>query len=144
MHGDVHQSMGMSRPTIAAVRYLPQAVAAPAVELWRRRIVYRVHAPMGAAAGEDSNSMIADRSDAGLTVVGRLPEGYIILCSQNGDEYSFLVKSLGISVECPHCGATRCGPELAAENYDAEAALTGGDSAFIAPQSSHLPAGEAG
>jgi len=59
-----------------------------------------------------------DRTDARLTVVGRLPEGYVILCNQNGDEYSFLVKSLGISVECPHCGATRCGPELAAENYD--------------------------
>jgi len=62
-------------------------------------------------------TMNEDRTDARLTVVGRLPEGYVVLCSQNGDEYSFLVKSLGISVECPHCGATRCGPELAAENY---------------------------
>jgi len=61
--------------------------------------------------------MTEDRTDARLTVVGRLPEGYVILCSQNGDEYSFLVKSLGISVECPHCGTTRCGPELAAESY---------------------------
>lgn len=61
--------------------------------------------------------MNEDRIDARLTVVGRLPEGYVILCSPGGDEYSFLVKSLGISVECPHCGATRCGPELAAENY---------------------------
>jgi hypothetical protein len=58
-----------------------------------------------------------ERTEAGLTVVGRLPEGYIVLCRQNGEEYSFLVKALGISVECPHCGATRCGPELAAENY---------------------------
>jgi hypothetical protein len=58
-----------------------------------------------------------ERADVRLTVVGRLPEGYIILCSQNDDEYSFLVKSLGISVECPHCGATRCGPDLAAESY---------------------------
>lgn len=57
------------------------------------------------------------RTEAGLSVVGRLPEGYIILCKHNGDEYSFLVKSLGISVECPHCGATRCGPELAAQSY---------------------------
>jgi hypothetical protein len=65
--------------------------------------------------------MSEDRNDAGLTVIGRLPEGYIILCSQNGDEYSFLVKSLGISVECPHCGATRCGPDLAAECYRAAA-----------------------
>ena len=87
--------------------------------------------------------MIEDRSDAGLTVVGRLPEGYIILCSQNGDEYSFLVKSLGISVECPHCGATRCGPELAAENYLDEA-TEGGGSAFITPRTDQLPVGEAG
>jgi len=58
-----------------------------------------------------------ERIDAQLTVVGRLPEGYIVLCRQNDEEYSFLVKALGISVECPHCGATRCGPELAAENY---------------------------
>ena len=86
--------------------------------------------------------MIEDRSDAGLTVIGRLPEGYIILCSQNGDEYSFLVKSLGISVECPHCGATRCGPELAAENYlDMDTAKTRrARNSFIVPPLSHLPA----
>jgi hypothetical protein len=58
-----------------------------------------------------------ERTDARLTIVGRLPEGYIVLCSQEGEEYSFLVKSLGISVECPHCGTTRCGPDLAAESY---------------------------
>lgn len=61
------------------------------------------------------------RIDPRLTIVGRLPEGYIVLCNQDGEEYSFLVKSLGISVECPHCGATRCGPELAAESYLAAA-----------------------
>ncbi len=58
-----------------------------------------------------------ERTEARLTVVGRLPEGYIVLCRQDDEEYSFLVKALEISVECPHCGATRCGPELAAENY---------------------------
>lgn len=61
--------------------------------------------------------MSQNRSEPGLAVVGRLPEGYIILCNHNGDQYSFLVKSLGISVECPHCGATRCGPDLAADSY---------------------------
>jgi len=81
----------------------------------------------GGSGGKDSIAMNEDRSDTRLSVVGRLPEGYVILCSQNGDEYSFLVKSLGISVECPHCGATRCGPELAAENYiDADAASIDG------------------
>ena len=73
--------------------------------------------------------MSEDRSDTRLSVVGRLPEGYVILCSQNGNEYSFLVKSLGISVECPHCGATRCGPELAAENY-VESEMADADSEF--------------
>jgi hypothetical protein len=58
-----------------------------------------------------------ERTEARLSIVGRLPEGYIVLCRQDGEEYSFLVKALGISVECPHCGATRCGPELAAESY---------------------------
>ena len=72
--------------------------------------------------------MSQNRSEAGLAVVGRLPEGYIILCKHNGDEYSFLVRSLGISVECPHCGTTRCGPDLAAESY--LETMTMGDDGF--------------
>jgi hypothetical protein len=59
------------------------------------------------------------RTSAQLSVAGKLPEGYVILCRLDGDEYSFLVKSLGISVECPHCGATRCGAELAQEYHTA-------------------------
>jgi hypothetical protein len=46
-----------------------------------------------------------------------LSEGYVILCRLKGDEYSFLTKTLGISVECPHCGATRHGVELAQEYF---------------------------
>ena len=90
--------------------------------------------------------MIEDRTDTRLSVVGRLPEGYIILCRQAGDEYRFLVKSLGISVECPHCGATRCGPELAAENYlDTETSdADGRRDAFAAPPAFRLLAGEPG
>lgn len=59
----------------------------------------------------------AGRSASRLTVAGKLPEGYVILCNLDGDEYSFLVRLLGISVECPHCGVTRCGTELAEEYY---------------------------
>jgi hypothetical protein len=81
--------------------------------------------------GKDFIEMNEDRIDNRLAVIGRLPEGYIILCSQAGDEYSFLVKSLGISVECPHCGATRCGPELAAENYLAGPQTHGDDGARL-------------
>jgi hypothetical protein len=57
------------------------------------------------------------RTAAPLTVVGKLPQGYIILCRHNGDDYAFLVRSLGISVECPHCGVTRCGAEMAQEYH---------------------------
>jgi hypothetical protein len=58
-----------------------------------------------------------DRTPAHLSVVGRLPEGYVILCRLDREEHSFLAKALGISVECPYCGATRCSAELAQEYY---------------------------
>jgi hypothetical protein len=58
-----------------------------------------------------------NRTAAPLTVVGKLPQGYIILCCRHGDDYAFLVRSLGISVECPHCGMTRCGVEMAQEYH---------------------------
>jgi hypothetical protein len=61
--------------------------------------------------------MKSNKASARLSVVGKLPEGYVILCRLNGDEYSFLTKTLGISVECPHCGATRHGVELAQEYF---------------------------
>jgi hypothetical protein len=54
---------------------------------------------------------------ARLSIAGKLSEGYVILCCSSGDEYSFLAKTLGISVECPHCGATRHGVELAQEYF---------------------------
>jgi hypothetical protein len=57
------------------------------------------------------------QTSARLSVAGKLPEGYIIHCRFGGDEYSFLVRALGISVECPHCGATRHGAELAQEYF---------------------------
>jgi hypothetical protein len=80
---------------------------------------------------KEFRTMSENRSEPGLAVVGRLPEGYIILCNHNGDEYSFLVRSLGISVECPHCGATRCGPELAADSYFETAANDDGSAASV-------------
>jgi hypothetical protein len=110
-------------------------------------MVVSSYAAMGAASERISTEMNEDRIDSRLSVVGRLPEGYVILCSQNGDEYSFLVKSLGISVECPHCGATRCGPELAAENYiDAEASVDTSDDPVgaLLPVQLALAAGDPG
>lgn len=58
-----------------------------------------------------------DRAAARLSVVGKLPEGYVILCELGGEEHSFLTRTLGISVECPHCGATRCSADLAQEYF---------------------------
>ena len=43
---------------------------------------------------------------------GRLPEGYVVLCTGNGDCHSFLVHRLGPSVECPECGRTALSSEL--------------------------------
>jgi hypothetical protein len=54
---------------------------------------------------------------ARLSVAGKLPGGYVILCRTSGAEYNFLAKTLGISVECPHCGATRGGADLAQEYF---------------------------
>jgi hypothetical protein len=61
--------------------------------------------------------MKSNKAPAHLSVVGKLPEGYVVLCELDGEEYSFLAKTLGISVECPHCGATRHGVELAQEYF---------------------------
>jgi hypothetical protein len=71
--------------------------------------------------GSEQGLSMKGRTFGHLSVVGRLPDGYVILCQLNGDEYSFLAKALGISVECPHCGATRCGADLAQEYYSGSA-----------------------
>jgi hypothetical protein len=52
-----------------------------------------------------------------MSIEGKLPEGYVILCSGNGSEYTFLQHHLGLSVECPHCGTTSEGAALAMEFY---------------------------
>jgi hypothetical protein len=65
----------------------------------------------------DVATMRKDGATTRLTVVGKLPEGYIILCELEGDEHSFLARSLSVSVECPHCGATRCSAGLAQEYF---------------------------
>jgi hypothetical protein len=59
-----------------------------------------------------------ERPQRRLTLAGRVPQGHIILCAcDDADEHTFLVKSLGISVECPQCGTTRAGVDLAVEAY---------------------------
>jgi hypothetical protein len=47
----------------------------------------------------------------------RLPEGNIILCAGHGDEHSFLVRRLGLSVECPKCGQIALSANLIGDFY---------------------------
>jgi hypothetical protein len=36
----------------------------------------------------------------------RLPEGYVVVCADDGAEHSFMLRRLGPSIECPKCGRT--------------------------------------
>src|SRR5262245_21724482 len=47
----------------------------------------------------------------------RLPQGSIIICTGTGDEHSFLVHRLGLSVECPTCGQIGLSVDLVADCY---------------------------
>src|SRR5262245_44034912 len=47
----------------------------------------------------------------------RLPQGNIIICTGHGDEHSFLVHRLGLSVECPTCGQIGLSVDLVADFY---------------------------
>jgi hypothetical protein len=52
-----------------------------------------------------------------MRVDARLPEGAIILCAGDGGEHSFLVRRLGLSVECPTCGQVALGVDLVADFF---------------------------
>jgi len=60
-------------------------------------------------AGEFSDGRASMRLDA------RLPEGNVIVCTGHGDAHSFLVRRLGLSVECPRCGEIALSVDLAAD-----------------------------
>jgi len=63
---------------------------------------------------------ITDESARGrksMRLDARLPEGNVILCTGHGDEHSFLVRRLGLSVECPKCGRIALSVDLIAEFY---------------------------
>jgi hypothetical protein len=80
-----------------------------------------------------------NQSSPRLSIAGKLSEGYVILCSADHDEYSFLAKTLGISVECPHCGAIRSSVELAQEWFLGKDLGTRAPIGIVA-QSHHAPA----
>jgi hypothetical protein len=47
----------------------------------------------------------------------RLPKGNVLVCAGNGDEHSFIVQRLGLSVECPQCGQVALSVDLVADFY---------------------------
>ena len=50
-----------------------------------------------------------------MTIDGRLPEGFVIVCEFHPSGHSFLVSQLGLTVECPKCGHTAISTLLATE-----------------------------
>ena len=54
-----------------------------------------------------------DEDRYAMVIDGRLPEGYVIVCDFQRESHSFLVKQLGLSVECPKCGHTEISTLLA-------------------------------
>jgi hypothetical protein len=54
---------------------------------------------------------------------GRLPQGYVVVCTNSGDSHSFLVRRLGPSVECPECGRTALSPDLLQAYYERDRRL---------------------
>ena len=57
------------------------------------------------------------RRGTSMRLDARLPEGNVILCTDHGDEHSFLVRRLGLSIECPKCGRIALSADLIAEFY---------------------------
>lgn len=48
-----------------------------------------------------------------MEIDGKLPQGYVVICGDGHPARSFLVRRLGLSVECPECGGTALSTELA-------------------------------
>jgi hypothetical protein len=59
-----------------------------------------------------------------MIIDGKLPQGYVVICSHRHASRSFLVRRLGLSVECPACGRTALSTELAADFHRRPALLT--------------------
>lgn len=45
----------------------------------------------------------------------KLPEGYVIVCDGGGEQHSFLVRNLSLSVQCPSCGRVELSVDLATD-----------------------------
>ena len=55
-----------------------------------------------------------------MVIDAKLSEGYVVLCDSGAEMHSFLISSLGLSVECPHCGATQLATDLVTDFYLSE------------------------
>jgi predicted PhzF superfamily epimerase YddE/YHI9 len=58
-----------------------------------------------------------------MIVDGRLPQGYVVVCTNSSDAHSFLVRRLGPSVECPECGHTALSTDLLQAYYERDSRL---------------------
>lgn len=70
---------------------------------------------------------------------GRLPQGYVVVCTGSGDPHSFLVRRLGPSVECPACGRTALSSDLLQAYYERDSRLELSSGPSVR---SHRPHGE--
>ncbi|WP_282609906.1 hypothetical protein [Pelagibius sp. Alg239-R121] len=52
-----------------------------------------------------------------MVIDAKITEGYVVLCDEHSEMHSFLIGSLGLSVECPHCGSTALATDLATDYY---------------------------
>ena len=56
-----------------------------------------------------------------MVIDGKIPEGYVVLCGKCNNQ-AFLVRRLGVSVECPNCGSAALSTDLIDEFYRKTAA----------------------
>src|SRR5262245_55258247 len=55
---------------------------------------------------------MASPSTSPIYLDDHLPDGYVFVCSHTGSEYSFILRRLGPSIECPRCDHTALSAEL--------------------------------
>ena len=54
---------------------------------------------------------------AAMRLLARLSLGNVMLCRGSGGEHSFLIRRLGLCVECPICGQVALSVDLLADFY---------------------------
>jgi hypothetical protein len=102
-------------------------------------------------------SSVKASAPASMYLDTRIPEGQVVVCTCAGEEHSFMVARLGVSVECPTCGRTALSANLIDDYYARanrkrerpdgdvrpdEEAYDGDDNANHAAPQSETPAGK--